>query len=92
MLNEFFKNMGNKMNENIISKYNPPTKFEQLPVGTIWIVQGDHPEYFIQLSYDVEKPQWERLGTFFETIFKEHITNEIFLIECLKLFAENKKA
>ena len=90
-MNQILKDMDSKMNSNIISKYNPPTKFEQLPFGTLWLVEGDEPQYYIQISRDVEKPQWEKMGKFFEIIFKDYITNEIFLEECLKLFTQNEK-
>lgn len=75
---------------NIVERYCPPTNLDKAEFGTVIkvIVSSVLNEYelYIQLGKQ-DKPNWQRLGVFFETVFdQEFVSNTNFVETCLELY------
>ena len=74
-----------------IVRYTHPTKYDQAPIGSLWkcIIDPTCTTIYIQVSNDSTKPQWLRIGAFFEDVFKQDLENRGFLIDCLSRYHRN---
>ena len=72
----------------VVEKYFPPTRLDIHKVNTIWKnIETDTPSYYIQMSHDIENPNWISFGALFEkTLTLEFIRDEQFRNKCLKLY------
>lgn len=71
-----------------IEKFSVPTKFDMAPYGTVWKSLGDGENYelWIQACRDQFDPQWIKMGSFLERVYKDKFTDEKWLNEILKLY------
>jgi hypothetical protein len=77
--------------EEYITKFVAPSQFDREPFGTRWIeVNEGVSKYFIQLSEDINNPEWRSLGSFFECVFADLLEDREFMNECLRLYSYNK--
>ena len=69
-------------------RFAPPSKFVKSPYGTIVKVftNNDDIEIYIQLSREITKPVWSRLGDFLESLLNKHLANTAFIKTCLNLY------
>lgn len=52
-------------NVKFITRFGPPSSLDQLPQGTVCLVQhGQKEDVFIQYGTQEENPQWVFIGTF----------------------------
>lgn len=66
----------------------PPTRFDYAQHGTIWqyIINKENTQYFVQVSNDEVKPQWERMSSLLEVAFESFFRNDEFIEETVKLY------
>jgi len=77
----------------IIDKFRTPTRYDLEPYGTIWQVKiDDMHDSWIQVSKEMENPNWIRLGPFFEKTFDCMLDDETFVKECLNLYENQDPA
>jgi len=74
------------MNHDLTIRYNPPTKYDVLPYGTIIKVLGDGDSYdlFVQCSSNLEYIDWKPARVVLLDAFKPYL-DEKFLSHCLAL-------
>lgn len=76
--------------DDIPLRYTIPTRLDSAPTGTIARVSKEEniEELFIQVGV-FEAPQWIRIGTFLESVFKNRYTDKEFkefIEHCLQIF------
>lgn len=69
-------------------RYCEPTRLDALPYKTIWAhwATKDICEYYMQISEDLNKPQWEPMGNILIKAFRKFIDDDTFVDECLNLY------
>lgn len=75
-------------------KYHRPTKLDKRPYGTIFLTLAGEEgieELYIQTSQEIEEPAWQKMDIFLENVFKEFFSDEKFIEECLRLYADKNK-
>lgn len=76
------------MTKKVISRYFAPTRLDHAPVGTIFklINEDESNKLYIQLSTDIEHPDWQELSRVLEVVFEEEFENEDFINNCIKKY------
>jgi len=71
-------------------KYLAPGRYDVANYGTIYKVMGDGEsyEYFVQLSEDLESPDWKPIGFLIEKTFEPYLMNKEFMNACLNIHAK----
>ena len=71
----------------ILVKYSAPTKLCTFPYGQIWkhLLDNDQYALYIQISTDLEAPQWVKMGEFLEKVYGDLVLDHAFIDNCLKL-------
>ena len=71
--------------ETLITRYNPPTRFDYAKQGTICKVLNDKVTYYIQAAKD-DTIEWKPIGTIFAETFSDLFDNEEFIEELMKIY------
>ena len=77
------------MENEIITRYTTPTRYDKAPYGAICkVVDEDKYGLYIQVrSDDVEESHWLKMGDFLEIVFKQEILSDRDFIDgCLDLY------
>jgi hypothetical protein len=80
------------MTVDIKTRYSMPSKYDVAPYGTIVKVVGDDDSYqlVVQLSKDSLLSEWMPIGKLLEGAFKDKLSDEKFIEQCLKDYALTK--
>lgn len=65
--------------------YTKPTKLNTLPQGTIWKVEGEPPEYYIQIAFISTSPEWIPFGTILEKAFTRSFITKNFIKKIIEI-------
>jgi len=71
--------------ELIITRYNPPTRYDYAKQGTICKVINDKITYYIQASKD-ETTEWEPVDAVLAEVLSYLFDNEEFIEELMKIY------
>lgn len=83
----------NQEQKEVLVKYSAPTKLCLLPYGQIWkhLLDDDQYALYIQISKDLEAPQWVKMGDFLEKVYGDLLMDPKFIDNCLKLLQKEDR-
>ena len=76
----------------IVVRYSVPTRYDTAPFGTLYQVHGDDHQdkvLYIQVSHDVDQPEWMRMSDFLEHVFRNEIYDYRFVSALLDMFHDD---
>lgn len=73
-------------------KYHSPTKWDKAPYATIWRATTDGDDAIcIQMSKDIENPNWVPLPDVLVKAFNRFYTDPCFIQECINMYEAQQK-
>jgi hypothetical protein len=70
-----------------MTKHTSPTKWDKAPYTTIWRIEDpSSPMIFIQMSDDIENPNWVPMADIMVKAFDRFYSDESFIEDCIKLY------
>lgn len=79
-------------NQDLITRYAPPSRLDLAPYGTIVKVIGDDDEeLYVQLSQEDNVSEWKKVRNLLGFVFKDYIFNQGFMNACLDIYRNKNK-
>lgn len=70
-----------------LAKHTSPTKWDKAPYTTIWRIEDpSQPLIFIQMSQDMENPNWTPMHDVMVKAFDKFYSDQTFVDSCIKLY------
>lgn len=81
------------MLDNTKIRYNPPSRLESAPYGTVLYVDSEKDGLiiYIQLSETEDQPNWVKGRNLLESVFQDYLNKKDFIETCVKIFQTKDK-